>query len=32
MKTFYLKFRFDLKTVMNFIKQLPASSAYAIHR
>ncbi|RZS90744.1 hypothetical protein EV197_3275 [Aquimarina brevivitae] len=32
MKTFYLKFRLDLKTVMTFLKDLPASCAYAIHR
>lgn len=32
MKTFNLKFRFDFKTVMNFLKTLPASSSYAIHR
>ncbi|MBG6132754.1 hypothetical protein IWQ47_004416 [Aquimarina sp. EL_43] len=32
MKTLYIKFGLNFKPFINFIKQLPASSSYAIHR
>ncbi len=32
MKTLLFKFKFDSTSFINFLKELPASSAYAIHR
>ncbi len=32
MKTLYTKFRFDFTSLINFLKNLPTASSYAIHR